>query len=398
MHVPGAGRRRAGALAGQRRRPADLLQPGGVRPPPPRARRRRPHRLRRRVGEGHARSTSRARPRCRSARLAQEAGGSRRGKNMVAVGLVCGLLGIDTARIEEMILKRYAHKGDVGEANIRSLLRRRRARARRSFPAGAHKLARRRAPERGPRARSRATRRSASARCTRASTTTRATRSRPPRTSSSGSPARLPRFGGVAIQTEDEIAALASVLGASFAGKKAMTATSGPGPVADGGAGRARRHGRDPGGDRRRAALRARRPGMPTKTEQSDLNHALYGGHGEAPRVVMAPTSVEDCFHVIVEAFNAAEQLPGAGDRALGPVAVAPPRDRAPARPRRASRWSTRAAAGRRANGALQALRDPRRRRLADGGPGRPRRLRLDRHRARRGRQPALRAGAARRR
>ena len=48
--------------------------------------------------------------------------------------------------------------------------------------------------------------------------------------------------------------------------------------------------------------------GMPTKTEQSDLNHALYGGHGEAPRVVMAPTSVEDCFHVIVDAFNAAEK------------------------------------------------------------------------------------------
>ena len=47
---------------------------------------------------------------------------------------------------------------------------------------------------------------------------------------------------------------------------------------------------------------------MPTKTEQSDLNHALFGGHGEAPRVVMAPTSVEDCFQVIVEAFNAAEK------------------------------------------------------------------------------------------
>ena len=55
------------------------------------------------------------------AAIAQEAGGSRRGKNMVSVGLVCGLLGIDTARIEEMILKRYAHKGDVGESNIRSL-------------------------------------------------------------------------------------------------------------------------------------------------------------------------------------------------------------------------------------------------------------------------------------
>jgi 2-oxoglutarate/2-oxoacid ferredoxin oxidoreductase subunit alpha len=48
--------------------------------------------------------------------------------------------------------------------------------------------------------------------------------------------------------------------------------------------------------------------GMPTKTEQSDLNHALYGGHGESPRVVMAPTSVDDCFHIMVDAFNAAEK------------------------------------------------------------------------------------------
>jgi 2-oxoglutarate ferredoxin oxidoreductase subunit alpha len=119
--------------------------------------------------------------------------------------------------------------------------------------------------------------------------------------------ARLPRFEGVAIQTEDEIAALASVLGASFAGRKAMTATSGPGLslMAEliGLAGMA---------EIPAVIVDAQRSGpstgMPTKTEQSDLNHALYGGHGEAPRVVMAPTSVEDCFAVIVEAFNAAEQ------------------------------------------------------------------------------------------
>ena len=119
---------------------------------------------------------------------------------------------------------------------------------------------------------------------------------------------RLPRFGGAAIQTEDEIAALASVLGASFAGKKAMTATSGPGLslMAElvGLAGMA---------EIPAVIVDAQRSGpstgMPTKTEQSDLNHALYGGHGEAPRVVMAPTSVEDCFAVIVEAFNAAERF-----------------------------------------------------------------------------------------
>jgi 2-oxoglutarate ferredoxin oxidoreductase subunit alpha len=111
----------------------------------------------------------------------------------------------------------------------------------------------------------------------------------------------------VAIQTEDEIAALASVLGASYAGRKAMTATSGPGLslMAElvGLAGMA---------EIPAVIVDAQRSGpstgMPTKTEQSDLNHALYGGHGEAPRVVMAPTSVDDCFHIMVDAFNAAEK------------------------------------------------------------------------------------------
>ena len=47
--------------------------------------------------------------------------------------------------------------------------------------------------------------------------------------------------------------------------------------------------------------------GMPTKTEQSDLNHAVYGSHGEAPRVVIAPTTVDDCLLCTVDAFNVAE-------------------------------------------------------------------------------------------
>jgi 2-oxoglutarate ferredoxin oxidoreductase subunit alpha len=49
--------------------------------------------------------------------------------------------------------------------------------------------------------------------------------------------------------------------------------------------------------------------GLPTKTEQSDLQHALYGGHGEAPRVVIAPITVEDCFWATVDAFNYAERF-----------------------------------------------------------------------------------------
>jgi 2-oxoglutarate ferredoxin oxidoreductase subunit alpha len=224
---------------------------------------------------------------------------------MVSVGLVCGLLGIDTARIEEMILKRYAHKGDVGESNIRSL-RAGYEHATTKLPAGAHRL--------GP-ARSldedRLLVSGNQAICLGALQAGLGYYAGYPITPASDIlewlAARLPRFGGVAIQTEDEIAALASVLGASFAGRKAMTATSGPGLslMAElvGLAGMA---------EVPAVIVDAQRSGpstgMPTKTEQSDLNHALFGGHGEAPRVVMAPTSVEDCFLVIVEAFNAAEK------------------------------------------------------------------------------------------
>lgn len=117
----------------------------------------------------------------------------------------------------------------------------------------------------------------------------------------------LPRFGGVVMQAEDEIAALGMVLGASYTGKRAMTATSGPGlslmveqinlagqaeipavivDVQRGGAS----------------------TGLPTKTSQGDLNLALYGVHNESPRVVMAPTSVEDCFYLIQHALNIAER------------------------------------------------------------------------------------------
>jgi len=119
--------------------------------------------------------------------------------------------------------------------------------------------------------------------------------------------AELPRLGGVCLQAEDEMAALASVIGASYAGVKAMTATSGPGlslmtellglasmaeiPLVI--------------VDAQRAGPST---GMPTKLEQADLFHALYGGHGDFPRIVVAPGSVADCLRMTVEAFNLAEK------------------------------------------------------------------------------------------
>jgi len=117
----------------------------------------------------------------------------------------------------------------------------------------------------------------------------------------------LPMVGGSVVQTEDELAAIGGVLGASFAGAKAMTATSGPGLALM--------------TEMLGLASMAELPavifdvqrggpstGLPTKSEQSDLWQALYGSHGDAPRVVLAPADVEDCFHTMVDAFNIAEE------------------------------------------------------------------------------------------
>jgi 2-oxoglutarate ferredoxin oxidoreductase subunit alpha len=116
-----------------------------------------------------------------------------------------------------------------------------------------------------------------------------------------------PRFGGVAVQAEDELAAINMVIGAAFTGVRSMTATSGPGQAlmteAIGLAGvleipivvvECARAGPS--------------TGMPTKTEQSNLNHLIFSGHGEIPRIVLAPGTVEDSFYLTVAAFNLAEK------------------------------------------------------------------------------------------
>ena len=116
----------------------------------------------------------------------------------------------------------------------------------------------------------------------------------------------LPKAGGVVIQTEDEIAALGVVLGASFAGKKAMTATAGPGLSL-----MVEMIGLAVMAELPAVIVDAQRAGpstgMPTKMEQADLMMAIHAGHGEAPRVVLGLTSVEDCFYGIIRAFNIAE-------------------------------------------------------------------------------------------
>ena len=117
----------------------------------------------------------------------------------------------------------------------------------------------------------------------------------------------LPKYGGTFVQTEDEIAAISMAIGGSYSGRVAVTGSSGPGislkTEALGWAGMA---------EMPLVVIDVQRggpsTGMPTNVEQSDLNIAVFGGHGDSPRVVLAPASVEDCFYTAIEAVNIARK------------------------------------------------------------------------------------------
>jgi len=117
----------------------------------------------------------------------------------------------------------------------------------------------------------------------------------------------LPKFNGTMLQAEDEMAAIGMIIGASFAGEKAMTSTSGPGLSL-----MSEQIGLASIAELPIVIVNVQRTGpstgIPTKTEQADLQQALYGTHGDANRVVIAPADVEDCFDVTVQAFYIAEK------------------------------------------------------------------------------------------
>ncbi len=114
-------------------------------------------------------------------------------------------------------------------------------------------------------------------------------------------------LGGYVYQSEDEISAIGTCLGASFAGAKCLSATSGPGlslmmeliglgvmaeiplVIVD-----VQRGGPS--------------TGMPTKHDQADLFQAIYGSHGDSPKIVLAPANVEENLYLTIEAFNLAEK------------------------------------------------------------------------------------------
>jgi 2-oxoglutarate ferredoxin oxidoreductase subunit alpha len=118
----------------------------------------------------------------------------------------------------------------------------------------------------------------------------------------------LPRLGGKFIQMEDEIAGIAAAIGASIAGVKSMTATSGPGFSLK--------------QENLGLAYMAEIPlvvvdvmrggpstGLPTKISQQDVMQARWGSHGDHGTIAYAPSSVQECYEITVEAFNMAERF-----------------------------------------------------------------------------------------
>lgn len=114
------------------------------------------------------------------------------------------------------------------------------------------------------------------------------------------------RFGGIVHQAEDEIAAVGVAIGASYAGKVAFTITSGPGLAL-----KTEFLGLAVMTEMPLVVVNVQRggpsTGLPTKVEQSDLLAALFGQTGDAPHVIIAPATIEECFHVMVTARRIAE-------------------------------------------------------------------------------------------
>jgi len=238
-------------------------------------------------------------------KIATESTGAALGKNVVALGVLGSLFDISKSVLEKLIKDRYGHKGsEVIEKNIKALTQGYMAGEQNAWEKRFHLSTDKDKPTymmlSGNEAVALGT---IAAGC-------RFVAGYPitPATPIFETLTRLmPKVGGRAIQMEDEIASISAIIGASFAGEKVLTPTSGPGLQLM--------------GEQLNLAAMLELPiviidvqrggpstGLPTKTEQSDLKFAIYGTAGESPRCILAPTSVEDCFYQTIRAFNIAEK------------------------------------------------------------------------------------------
>ena len=236
--------------------------------------------------------------------LAEQHAGSRLYANSVAAGALCGAVGLPFPLLRSVLAETFSRRGiDVVEANVRA--------AQAGFdtvrgalgaqlpdelPAHPNRYAFAVAHETMPIA-------AAAAGCRFVSAYPMS-----PSTGIMTALARDPKLGVFVEQAEDEIAAINMALGASAAGARAMTATSGGGfalmiesislaemtetPL---------------------VVVLAQRPGpatgLPTRTAQEDLLYAIHAGHGEAPRAVLAPSDPQDAIDKTVRAFDLADRF-----------------------------------------------------------------------------------------
>ena len=117
----------------------------------------------------------------------------------------------------------------------------------------------------------------------------------------------LPKVGGIYVQMEDEISSMAALLGASVAGKKAYTATSGPGISL-----MQENLGLGIMSEIPAVIIDVQRSGpstgAATKPAQGDMMQARWGTHGDHSMIALSPASVQECFDLTVQAFNLAEK------------------------------------------------------------------------------------------
>ena len=239
--------------------------------------------------------------------LAAAASGSLRGRNLAALGGFSAIFGVPPVHFEEVIMKKFKAKGEkVLDANLKS------------FEAG-YRYASEAFPERER------------------PTLTLPEKDKEEKILISGNEAvargaldadlrlyfgypitpatpimeylarTLPERGGRVVQMEDEIASIGGVLGSFFAGKRAMTATSGPGFAL---MTELITHGVM--SETPAVIVNAQRggpaTGLPSKTEQSDLHAAVFGGPGDSARIVIAPTNVKECYEFTLMSFQLAER------------------------------------------------------------------------------------------
>ena len=117
----------------------------------------------------------------------------------------------------------------------------------------------------------------------------------------------LPKYGGIFVQAEDELASVSIAIGCSYAGYLAVTGSAGPGISL-----KAEAIGWASMAEIPLVICNIQRggpsTGLPTNVEQSDLHQAIFGSHGDSPRVVLAAASVEDCFYIAMEAARIARK------------------------------------------------------------------------------------------